>query len=187
MSKKDDQTKRYNSSEVNKKNTSKGKYKKSNNPKKKKTKVGKVIKIIILLLLLGLIIAGGVGVGLFYSIFGEELTIEKSELVIPYENSTVYDSDGNLIATLSGGTKRKCISLSEMGEYLPKAYVAIEDERFYEHNGVDIKRTGAATLTYITHKGNSSFGGSSITQQLVKNITNEKKETVTGCVIRKIK
>ena len=142
MGRKNDETKRYNSSKVN--NKTKKNTDKSAKTKKKKSKVGKVIKIVILLLFLLLIIGCGVGVGLFYSTFGDELKIEKSELVIPYENSTVYDSDGNLIATLSGGTKRKCISLSEMGEYLPKAYVAIEDERFYEHNGVDIKRTGAA-------------------------------------------
>lgn len=184
MRKKGDETKKYNSSDVNKKTKKNDRTKKA---KKKKSKVGKVIKIIILLLFLSLIIGCGVAVGLFYGTFGDELKIEKSELVIPYENSTVYDSDGNFIATLSGGTKRKCISLSEMGEYLPKAYVAIEDERFYEHNGVDIKRTGAATLSYITNRGSSSFGGSSITQQLVKNITNDKEDTGSAGVIRKIK
>lgn len=180
MGNKKDDTKRYNASEVKKKTK-----KKKDNSKKTKTK--KVIKILIIVLLLALIIGSGVIVGVFYGMFGDDLKIEKGELVIPYENSTVYDKDGTLIATLSGGTKRKCISLSEMGEYLPKAYVAIEDERFYEHGGVDIKRTAAATLTYITHAGESSFGGSSITQQLVKNITNDKEDSGSAGVVRKVK
>ena len=55
-----------------------------------------------------------------------------------------------------------------MGEYIPKAYVAIEDERFYKHKGIDLYRTAGAIFTYITHGGKSSFGGSTITQQLVK-------------------
>ncbi len=180
MENKKNDTKRYNASEVKKKT-------KKKKPEKKKTKAGKVIKILIIILLLALIIGSGIIVGVFYGMFGDELKISKEELVIPYENSMVYDKDGTLVATLSGGTKRKCISLSEMGEYLPKAYVAIEDERFYEHQGVDVKRTAAATLTYITHAGKSSFGGSSITQQLVKNITNDKEDSDLAGVVRKVK
>ncbi len=181
--KRNDETKRYDSEKVSKKASKSTK----NKDKKKKSKVGKVIKILIIILLLALIIGSGVLIGVFYGMFGDELTISKEDLVIPYENSTVYDKDGNLIATLSGGTKRKCISLSEMGEYLPKAYVAIEDERFYTHQGVDIKRTAAATLTFITHAGQSSFGGSTITQQLVKNITNDKEDSDLAGVVRKVK
>lgn len=74
-----------------------------------------------------------------------------------------------------------------MPEYLPKAFIAIEDERFYEHHGVDIKRSAAATITYIFNKGSSSFGGSTITQQLVKNITNEKEDEGKAGVQRKIR
>ncbi len=181
--KRNDETKRYDSEKVSKKASKSTK----NKDKKKKSKAGKVIKILIIILLLALIIGSGVLIGVFYGMFGDELTISKEDLVIPYENSTVYDKDGNLIATLSGGTKRKCISLSEMGEYLPKAYVAIEDERFYTHQGVDIKRTAAATLTFITHAGQSSFGGSTITQQLVKNITNDKEDSDLAGVVRKVK
>lgn len=186
-SSKKDETKKYNSSEVNKKTSKKVKKQNSKKGKKQKGKIGKIIKILIITLIIAIIIGCGVAVGVFYGMFGDELKISKDELVIPYENSTVYDKDGNLLATLSGGTKRKCISLSEMGEYLPKAYVAIEDERFYEHRGVDIKRTGAATVTYITHAGSSSFGGSTITQQLVKNITNDKEDSDLAGVVRKVK
>ena len=61
--------------------------------------------------------------------------------------------------------------------------MAIEDQRFYKHNGVDIKRTASATLSYIFHGGSSSYGGSSITQQLVKNLTGDSSSTI----MRKVK
>ena len=76
-----------------------------------------------------------------------------------------------------------------MGPYLPKSFVAIEDKRFEEHNGVDILRTGKAILSFAFNKGESSSvgGGSTITQQLVKNITNEKDASGVEGAIRKIK
>ena len=67
-----------------------------------------------------------------------------------------------------------------MSKYLPKAFVAIEDERFYEHSGVDVKRTIAATAKWALskiHIGSASYGGSTITQQLVKNLTDEKERS----------
>ena len=87
---------------------------------------------------------------------------------------------GNVIAELSGDENRKFIKISEMAEYLPTAFVSIEDERFYDHIGIDVKRTLAATAKYALSKvgiGASSYGGSTITQQTVKNITKEKDRT----------
>ncbi len=186
---KKEQTKRVRSSDI-KKNTKKIKTKTTTKTVTTKTvenKGGKkikfrdkhpraatAIKISIIALILLVIIGAGILVGAFYGAFGSELKIEEKDLVIKLENSTVYDKDGNVIANLSDGTKRKIVSLSEVSEYLPKAFVAIEDERFYEHSGVDILRTGKAVMTYLANGGSSSFGGSTITQQLVKNITNEK-------------
>ena len=66
-----------------------------------------------------------------------------------------------------------------MPETLKNAYVAIEDQRFYSHFGIDIRRTGAATIDYITSFGNASFGGSTITQQLVKNLTGNTDSTIS--------
>ena len=60
-----------------------------------------------------------------------------------------------------------------MSKYIPEAYISMEDERFYNHMGVDFQRTASAMLTYVTHKGKSSYGASTITQQLIKNITKD--------------
>lgn len=146
-----------------------------------------IMKLLFLIIFLLLIIAAGIAVGTLSGSFGDDLKITKESLQVEFENSEVYDIDGNLIATLSGGTKRKSISLAEMNPHLPQAYVAIEDERFYEHSGVDFQRTLYATFTYITHGGNSSFGGSTITQQVIKNITQEKDDSGMAGVTRKIK
>ena len=70
-----------------------------------------------------------------------------------------------------------------MPNNLKNAYVAIEDERFYSHHGVDIKRTASAIFNYVIHFGSSSFGGSTITQQLVKNLTGDN----TDSIFRKVK
>ena len=99
------------------------------------------------------------------------------------KNSVVLDVEGNTIATLGSEQKKMTIPIEKMPENLVNAYVSIEDERFYSHHGVDIKRTGGAILSYITHFGNSSYGGSTITQQLVKNLTGDSTDSIT----RKVK
>ena len=155
--------------------------------KNKKSKKKIIKRIILTILLIGLLIILG-GIGAFLSIFfSDKFAMSKEDLTINYTNTFVYDSEGNLLKELTGEENRKIITLSEMPEKLPKAFVAIEDERFYEHHGVDLKRTAAATFTYIINHGSSSFGGSSITQQLIKNITNEKDDEGTAGIERKIK
>lgn len=119
--------------------------------------------------------------------FSDKFAMSKEDLTINYTNTFVYDSEGNLIKELTGEENRKIMALKEMPLNLSNAFVAIEDERFYEHHGVDIKRTVAATVTYLLNHGSSSFGGSSITQQLIKNITNEKEDEGRAGIERKIK
>ena len=75
-----------------------------------------------------------------------------------------------------GTENRSWVSFSKMPKNLYNAFVAIEDERFFKHNGVDWKRTLGACLEFIT--GNDSYGGSTITQQLIKNITMEDETTI---------
>ena len=105
------------------------------------------------------------------------------------ENTIIVNStDTVVLAELNGQESRKSITLEEMSPYLPKAFIAIEDERFYQHHGVDFKRTAVAIFSFVTHFGKSTAGGgSTITQQLVKNITQDKDSSGIDGVIRKVK
>lgn len=141
----------------------------------------KFILILIILILIGVIITETLVILYLKSIKSavtEDLDKLLNGINVNYANSIIVDIEGEKLATLNGDEKRQIITIEEMSEYLPKAYVAIEDERFYEHRGVDIKRTAGAIYTYIKNEGSSSFGGSSITQQLVKNITNDREDSI---------
>lgn len=155
--------------------------------KDKHPKAAVVIRILLIIILLASVIGAGVFIGIIYGAFGDDFEITIEELVAPASNSIIYDSEGNVIAELNGNENRKNITLNEMSPYLANAYVAIEDERFYDHNGVDILRTGRAIATFVIHRGTSSFGGSTITQQLVKNITQDKEDEGIAGVTRKLK
>ena len=154
--------------------SAKTKGKRADNKKTKK----KLLKRVILIIILIGIIVFAIWLGITsntWATLAKEMTIN--------ENSIVLDTDGNTIATLGIERKNEKISLEEMPENLKNAYVAIEDERFYNHHGIDIKRTGGAILSYVVNFGSSSYGGSTITQQLVKNLTGDSTDSIT----RKVK
>ena len=97
--------------------------------------------------------------------------------------SIIYDSNKNILAKIGAERNRDNVKYEDIPENLIDAYVSIEDKRYFSHHGVDVKRTGGAIFSYIIHRGNSSFGGSTITQQLVKNLTGNDDNTAS----RKIK
>ena len=74
------------------------------------------------------------------------------------------------------GINRIWTDLPEIPDYLQKAVIAIEDERFYLHQGVDWKRTAAAVVEQVL--GNGSFGGSTITQQLIKVVSGDNETSI---------
>ena len=164
--------------------TQKGKILK-NKKRKQHPKLKLFLKILLIIFLLFCVAGAGIVSAMMFGLFGNDFEITKEELIVGNSNTIVLDKDGNEIANLSTDENRKTISLSEMSPYLPKAYIAIEDKRFYSHSGVDIKRTAGAILGAVT--GNSSYGGSSITQQLVKNITKDKARSGLAGVVRKMK
>ena len=160
--------------------------KKKNGKKKMNPKLKMALKIAIIIFLLLCVIGAGIVAGIFFGLFGDEFEITKEELKIGASNSVVVDANGAVIANLSGDEKRKIIAYDDMSKYLPKAYVAIEDERFYKHHGVDWKRTAGAIFNTI-FKGSSSYGGSTITQQLVKNLTKDDESSGFAGIYRKIR
>ena len=147
------------------------------NVKSKKKANKKLKKIILIIILIAIIV-----IGITLAVSAIKWRNIAEDMLIN-ENSVVVDANGNQIAKLGSERKQKKVSISEIPVNLKNAYVAIEDERFYKHQGVDIKRTGSAILSYIFHFGNSSYGGSTITQQLVKNMTGDN----TDSIFRKVK
>ncbi len=99
--------------------------------------------------------------------------------IINVENSVVLDSSGNVIAVLGETRIQQTVGLDKIPKNLVNAYVSIEDKNFYKHHGINFKRTIGAIGSYIVHRGSASYGGSTITQQLVKNITGENESSIS--------
>jgi len=93
-----------------------------------------------------------------------------------------YDNEGEAIELaddrISGFENALYCKLEEMPPHLQNAFIAIEDKRFYEHGGIDWLRTLSAICNYVTG-GERSFGGSTITQQLIKNLTGDNEKSVS--------
>ena len=162
--------------------------KKKKEDKKKNRKHPKLwlaFKIFIIIILL-LIIAG---IAAFSAIFFSDKWAITKEQLLSDSGLKIVDQNGNEITTLTGDEISKKVTLSEMGK-IPDAFIAIEDKRFYEHGGVDIIRTTKAILNYgvsIITGGDASFGGSTITQQLVKITMNDDARGGLAGIERKIR
>lgn len=165
-------------SESEKKLKNKNETEAKGNKKKKKKRhfFRKFFKFIFIMLLLGILICTGLIIGLVFSIQNGAGALSKEDFEINNFTTFVYDKNGKEYTTLTGSENRTYATLGEVSSYLPKAFISIEDERFETHKGVDIKRTAGATAKYILSKlgiGNSSYGGSTITQQVIKKVTGE--------------
>ncbi|MEZ4573734.1 MAG: transglycosylase domain-containing protein [Vampirovibrionales bacterium] len=87
----------------------------------------------------------------------------------PLESSRIYDRYGKLLANIQGDEDRAVVALDDMSHFVKKAVLAIEDTRFYRHNGIDFRGTLRAVVTNFQADGHVQ-GGSTVTQQLVKNL-----------------
>lgn len=163
----------------------KQKKKEEKKKNRKHPKLWLAFKIFIIIILL-LIIAG---IAAFSAIFfSDKWTITKEQLLSD-KGLNIADQDGNIITSLTGDEISKKVTLSEMSK-LPDAFIAIEDKRFYEHGGVDIIRTAKAILNFgisVITGGDASFGGSTITQQLVKITMNDDARGGLAGIERKIR
>ncbi len=147
----------------------------------RRTKVKRIILRIVagIAIFIGVIIIAVAGL-IFGSLYGY---VEDTELV-DVDNmrlnltSFVYVTDPDTgetteLEALYDNENRVWVSGDKIPDHLKNAFISIEDERFYSHKGVDLKRFVGAAVQYVFHKGDSNYGGSTITQQLIKNITDD--------------
>lgn len=152
----------------------KGKKSKKNNSKKKK-----ILKICFFVFLALVIIGTGVVVGVITGIIDKTDSIGLDDIQAYNLTSFVYNKNGDEIGKLYDSENRITIEYKDLPQHVVDAIVSIEDERFFTHKGVDVKRTLGAVVTYVFNGGKSNFGGSTITQQLVKNVTSDKESSWT--------
>ncbi len=135
-------------------------------------------KILLSLLKLSLIAFIGLviclisaGIGIYNGILSSTPQIRFSDVVASGQATIVYDCEGNEIDQyISANSNRLRIeSMDELPDYLGKAFVALEDERFYENSGIDFKGMVRAGWTWLQTGGKRAEGASTITQQLLKN------------------
>ena len=136
--------------------------------------VKKILLFVLLLILVGFIgvaaIGASLGFGIFKGVIDTSPSIENVDVTPTGFSTFVYDNEGNQIAKLiSQDSNRIPVTMDMIPENLAHAFVAIEDERFYEHNGIDIKGIIRAAYVGISNGFHFSEGASTITQQLLKN------------------
>ena len=111
------------------------------------------------------------GGALAMNAIGETLRDAEIREIALGENSRIYDRGGRQLGIIAGVTNRTEVPLSRIPKTLRDATVAVEDQRFYEHGGVDYTRVFGAALRNV-ESGDTSEGGSTITMQLARNLNN---------------
>ena len=158
--------------------------------RKKKKKAPFLLRLILgfFKLVLTLAIIGALTGALFFRTFMKyvdtvlepEMDVDLSAYTLK-QSSTIYYQDKGTgswieLTKLHGDENRTLVEYEQIPDHVVKALVSIEDERFYEHQGVDWKST--ARSVYDTLMGNNARGASTITQQVVKNVTGENQVTI---------
>jgi len=136
--------------------------------------------LIIFFVAIGCAAAGLVGGALYgYIKTSEPIKDEQLTAITSSQTTFIYDSKGNVIQKLTGKDNKdsELITDREVPQFLKDAIIAIEDERFDSHIGIDLKRIASAGINFFTNSS-SSHGGSTITQQVVKNVTEKKRRSL---------
>ena len=157
-------------------------------PVKVRRKIGVVFgKILLICVLIIGVVGVSTVVGAVKGILASAPDISAVDVIPTGFSTTVLASDGSEIATLvAEGSNRRSVTLDEIPKDLQHAVVAIEDERFYEHNGIDLKGIARALVADLKSM-DFTQGASTITQQLVKNnVLSEQWESENTGDISKI-
>lgn len=147
-----------------------------NNINKRKKKKFKAWKVILIMIILVVLIAISAVVGVVMAFVNTAPQINLDSFTNLAQTTKIYDKDGNYIENFHGIENRTYVTLPNINKYTQDAFISIEDERFREHPGVDIKRIFGALWADL-RSGSLEQGASTITQQLVRNIMlTQKKE-----------
>ena len=156
--------------------------KEPNTEKRSSGRAGNVLRILGTILLIG-VVTGLIFVCIFAfyvkTCITPSLDLDLNDFTLK-QSSIIYYKDSNgdyqKLTTVQSSENRIWVDGDQIPQYMKDALVAIEDKRFYTHKGVDWFRTAHAALNMFT--GGSTFGGSTITQQLIKNLTQQDDITV---------
>ena len=131
----------------------------------------RLFKAFLLLIIVGCVAVAAGGVIFMKKIIDDSPDISPSDVRPSGYTTFVYADDGTteIERFVASGSNRVYKSINEIPENLQHAFVAVEDERFYEHKGIDPKGILRAALVGISHGGHFTEGASTITQQLIKN------------------
>jgi membrane peptidoglycan carboxypeptidase len=140
----------------------------SRRPRKPKPGRVKKLRIAIILVGLGSLAMASTVFGMMMAVSSDLPNLESKEQYSKAKNSEVYDSQGRKLGTLLSNSRRILVESENISPYVKQAVVAIEDERFYEHRGVDFQGISRAVVQDLI-PGGSIQGASTITQQFVKN------------------
>jgi len=121
--------------------------------------------------------AGAIGGSAAVFAYGSSCDLDSLTPVSIGRNSFVYAADGSLLGSIPAERNRQPVAAKDMSPWVRKAMVAVEDRRFYTHGGVDVEGIARAAVTDIKARGVVE-GGSTITQQLVRNLYISRERTV---------
>lgn len=125
------------------------------------------LKLLTVFLILFLALGTGLVMGVAKAYIDTTPTLDLAALTDSSKTSYIYDRNGELITTFADLEYREWAEIDEVPDMLKNAVVAIEDVRFYKHDGLDYKRLLSAIIN--TFRNQDTHGGSTITQQLIKN------------------
>lgn len=135
----------------------------------------KVILNITLLLMIVLGIAGGIFYAKILPMYQdaseqayEKLSNLNENSFHMFSNTVVYDKNGRKIGEIDSGSYRY-VKINKISKYIQHGYIATEDKKFMEHGGIDLQSILRAGISLVSNKGQITQGGSTITQQVIKN------------------
>jgi penicillin-binding protein 1A len=137
--------------------------------KVKKKNLSPIFKLLIVCSVLGLGLIAGAIIA-FFAISNQLPDVNQIKNYSPDQTSIIYDSQGNILGKVYNEANRVVIPLNEIPNHVKQAVISMEDERFYEHGGIDNKAMLRSVVSLIPGVNLVRGGGSTLTQQLARNL-----------------